>query len=106
MSCNPLEQTIPFRLSSFELFSPDDHGLYSFWFRKTCIYVGKAEDSSIKKRLTDHWTRTHNDYLRYWIDAKGPKLRIKTKIINNKKDIEIFERFYIRKFRPLANKTS
>jgi excinuclease UvrABC nuclease subunit len=106
MSCNPTEGTIPFRLAAFEALPFDKHGLYSFWYKRTCIYVGKAENSSIRKRLTEHWTKTHNDYLADWINAKGPDLRIKVKVIETRAEIEIFERFFIRKFKPLANKTS
>lgn len=106
MSCKPTEGTIPFRLAAFEALSVDEHGLYSFWFKRICIYIGKAECSSIRQRLTEHWTKTHNDYLAEWIDAKGPDLRIKFKVINKRAEIEVFERFFIRKFKPLANKTS
>ena len=31
---------------------PEDvHGIYAIWSRTTCIYVGKAENQSLKKDL-------------------------------------------------------
>ena len=48
-------------------------GVYVIWCPKTdvCIYVGKAEESPVKKRLTDHWRGSHNKDLKSWLKALG-----------------------------------
>ena len=54
-------------------------GVYSIWCSKNkqCIYVGMAApQSSIKKRLHDHWKGGHNDMLWLWIKAFGDHLEV------------------------------
>ena len=49
---------------------PEDvHGIYSIWSRTTCIYIGKAQNQSLKKRLLQHYSRCHNEKLKAWINS-------------------------------------
>lgn len=77
-------------------------GIYGFWFQKKCIYIGKAEKQGLRDRLYQHWTKSHNEYLRAWIESKKNKLMFCWKIvsINN---INEAEKFFIYKFQPLTN---
>jgi len=54
-------------------------GLYVFICREKqrCIYVGKAVDQSIKARLSNHWSRSHNKSLRLWIKSFGDFLYVR-----------------------------
>lgn len=95
---------IPFRLSALKKHVPDEVGVYGFWYGQYCIYVGKTEGQTLKKRLTDHWKGSHNIDLQLWIDSKGAKLQVAFVEIENKKQISRYERYYIRFFQPLTNK--
>ena len=94
-----------FTLSNINSVVPGDtSGVYAFWFRDYCIYVGKAADQSLRKRLKTHWEKSHNAELTNWIKAKPGELRISFRTLDGSKAIARFEKFYIRRFNPLTNK--
>lgn len=102
--CRPYDKQLRFRRSDIDKIPSDAIGVYGLWFGKRCIYVGKAEEQPIAKRLQQHWERTHNPELAAWIQAKGPELRVAYVITEEESKIDALERLYIRRFQPLTNK--
>ena len=42
-------------------------GLYIFWRKRNCIYIGIS--ANIQKRLLQHYQKCHNPCLRAWIES-------------------------------------
>lgn len=59
----------PLCLSSIESMPDNAIGVYGFWNRRNgrCIYIGKTEKQSIRKRVTQEWECSHNKELKSWI---------------------------------------
>jgi len=95
---------IPFRWSAVDKHVPEQIGIYGFWFRGYCIYIGKTEKQSLKKRLSDHWNGSHNETLNLWIAAKRDELKISFIEIKNQNEMSVYERYFIRHYQPLTNK--
>ena len=102
--CRPYDNQLRFRKADFEKIPADAIGIYGLWFKKRCLYVGKAEDQPIAKRLKRHWDGTHNPELAAWIQAKGSELRVAYLVAEEKSKITALERLYIRRFQPLTNR--
>ena len=81
----------------------DAGGLYFIWSRGVCVYVGKAEHQSLRSRLIQHYTGSHNERLATWINSSHP-LWFSTEIVKNMSAINAKERNRIKTFAPLANK--
>lgn len=62
---------LPFTYQNIESV-PRDPGIYTFWFKQRCLYVGRSKD--LHGRLTQHWRGSHNRTLRLWIDGYRPDL--------------------------------
>lgn len=91
-------------LSVIESTVPDDHGgVYGFWFRRYCVYIGMTVRQSLRKRLSDHWVCSHNKFLRDWIKAKGENLQVSFRPLQSALEITELEKKYIRRYQPLAN---
>lgn len=101
--CNPFSQTLRFRVAEFYKIPADSFGVYAIWHGRRCIYVGKAEDQSIGSRLQQHWNQSHNGYLQCWIESKGRELKVSYKAISDKHRIDTYERYFIKRFQPIAN---
>ncbi|WP_081617244.1 GIY-YIG nuclease family protein [Thioalkalivibrio sulfidiphilus] len=104
MSCDPRNASRPFRLSEIERPEYHGYGIYGFWYRGRCIYIGKAEDQVLTERLKQHWANCHNDLLKQWLAAKPGEIRFVVKMIDHKEQIQVYEKFYIRRFQPITNK--
>ena len=100
---NPYHNQINFRLVSFQSIPETYYGVYGIWYRRQCIYVGKAATQTIGERLEQHWKRTHNPRLKAWIDAKGTGLQVSFFAVKERDRIDCTERFYIRRFQPITN---
>ena len=72
------------------------------WYRNYSIYIGQSQDQGIKERLMQHWNGSHSDELKAWISGFGSEILFGYKIIEITK-VDIYERYYIRKFQPCAN---
>jgi len=84
--------------------APDDEfGIYSIWSKNLCIYVGKAEKQSIRSRLQQHYSGSHNDKLDKWIKSSHP-LWFSYESVANKTAIDAKERNRIKRFAPITNK--
>ena len=67
--------THPFRNSVIKQEAPDQEGLYAIVHRVSgaCVYIGKTEGQTIKKRLNDH-LRNPPERLEQWIKYFGEGL--------------------------------
>ena len=102
--CSPYTRQIPFTIRGFERIPQDVRGVYGIWFRRHCIYVGKADLQPISTRLEQHWRHSHNDLLHAWIVAKGKLLKVSYMVLSTRNNIDIYERYFIARFQPLTNK--
>lgn len=102
---NSKHLTMPFRRHNIESIPDNAVGIYGFWYRTTgkCIYVGKAKKQPIKKRLKQHWRKSHNLELRLWIDEFGEFLDVCYISVECKKRIDRMEKRLIRAWDPEAN---
>lgn len=101
--CDPYSKQVQFSIRGFQRIPADARGVYGIWFRRRCIYVGKAGDQSISERLVQHWKRSHNERFQAWIEAKGSRLRVAFLIVTNPICIDAYERLCINRFQPIAN---
>ena len=101
--CSPYDRQIPFSIRGFQRIPRETHGVYGIWFRRHCIYVGKADVQAISTRLEQHWRHSHNERLETWIKAKGRHLKVNYLSLSQRKDIAMYERYFIAKFQPLTN---
>lgn len=86
---------------------PDDViGIYSFWCRGRCLYVGKAEDQSIRVRVGQEYHDSHNDNLKLWIKLFPQYLEICYLTVPYDKihDVDRLETKLIRLWNPETNK--
>lgn len=79
-------------------------GVYALWHRRSqkCIYVGRASAQPIKDRLHQHWSGSHNETLRLWIQVYGAYLDLCYAEVERNR-IEALERRLIRMWNPEAN---
>lgn len=105
MACTPFIGLKRFSQINIDKIPDDEFGIYGFWYKKICLYVGKAQSQPIKKRLTDHYLNCHNDDLKDWIKAFPTEIYFQTKCIRDKNTIHATERLYIARFCPRTNKT-
>ena len=79
-------------------------GVYAFWCRDNgkCIYVGKAEDQTIRERLKQHWRGSHSEKLNLWMREFGSHLDICYMYVKTNR-IARMESRLIRKWNPEAN---
>ena len=103
-NCNPYVKQVPFSVRGFQRIPLRAYGVYGIWYRRRCIYVGKACRQPICVRLGQHWDRCHNSRLESWIKAKGNGLRVAFMVVPNKQLIPACERFCINRFQPLTNR--
>ena len=101
--CRPYDNQLRFRKADFDKIPANAIGVYGLWFRRRCIYVGKAEEQPIAKRLHQHWRGTHNFELAAWVQAKASELRVVYVVADTKSTVSSLERLYIRRFQPLTN---
>lgn len=86
---------------------PEDlRGIYCFWTHNRCIYVGKADKLPIRKRLMSHYKKSHNDDLNLWLNS-SIVIEYTYLVVEpaDSKVIDETERIFIKKFRPVTNKT-
>lgn len=100
----PYRNRIRFRRSDIEEIPTSAYGVYGLWFKRRCLYIGKAKRQPIAKRLDQHWTGTHNPALAAWIRAKGAQLSVSYLVTDRGSEIDQLEKLYIGRFQPLTNK--
>jgi len=95
-----VKEGIPFRRSTIESSIPKSSGLYMFWSKKFCLYVGKADN--LCERLLSHWLRSHNPELNLWIKARGTDLCITYNLVDG--NLQNAEQELIDRLSPHLNK--
>ena len=93
----------PFKYINIDIIPPESSGVYGFWFRKLCLYIGKAQNRALKTRLFEHWNGSHNPELNSWLAAKGASVNFVYLEIEKNTEIDAWERFYIKKYNPITN---
>jgi hypothetical protein len=94
----------PYRLTDWKL-APDKHGIYEIGFGSTKAdfrpkYLGKAEDQTLCKRLSQHCRRSSNEEVRKRVDRLYFTCRpIEGKVGNAGAVINTIEGVYIAAFR-------
>lgn len=101
---HPYDNQLTFKKSDFGKVPSNAFGIYGLWYGKRCIYIGKAEEQSIARRLEQHWRGSHNPYLADWIKAMGPQLRVGYVMVEDQSEISDLEKRYIKQFQPLTNR--
>lgn len=81
----------------------DEYGIYMIRSKNVCIYIGKAELQSLRSRLIQHYTGSHNEKLAAWIGSSHP-LFFAFEIVCNLSAINAKERNRIKSFAPITNK--
>ena len=97
-----ISQKLEFNWANIQRVPSSAHGIYIFWRGDICVYVGKAERSSIRKRLSKHYVGTHNEYLKRWIES-SITLVFQYEPVESKQSISAKERIRIKKYRPITN---
>ncbi len=96
---------IPFTLSAIQKSAPSDAcGVYGFWYGRRCVYVGKTERQSLRRRLEQHWEGSHNRMLRLWLAARGSEMKVSLLAVHEVSKVAGLERYYIRRLQPVANR--
>ena len=96
---------IPLRRFCIEAIPEQMHGVYAFWRPRTgdFIYVGKAKNLTIRKRLKSHWHRSHSKELNLWLNAFPGQIEICYLPVERDK-IDRVEDILIKKWNPKTNK--
>ena len=103
LMCKPYDNQLPFRRFVFDRIPAHAFGVYGLWYDRLCIYIGKAEEQPIAKRLEQHWRQAQNPKLATWIRAKGSQLSFTYVAVDDKTSISALEIKYIHRFQPLTN---
>jgi len=105
MTCKPTTLTKFFSLINIEKIPSDVKGVYGFWCRDMCLYIGKAEEQPLRDRLLTHFNGTHNPDLRLWIQTYPKEIEFAYKQILETSTIHSVERLMIERYNPRTNKT-
>lgn len=97
------EGLVPFGYMSSE-HTDESPGLYSFWVRGTCLYVGMS--MNIRRRLRQHCESEDNGRLREYFEAYGTEIRFAVMYHHGITEPRLrrLESRAIRAMRPLANR--
>lgn len=98
-------KTAEYGYGSFKAIPERIVGIYVFRCRptKTFIYVGKAKNQPLKRRLLSHWDKSHSEKLTLWLNAFGKDIDVCYRETDVTK-IDRLEKLLIRKWKPEANK--
>lgn len=105
MTCKPSKHASLFSQMNIERISNDVRGVYGFWCRGICLYIGKVESQPLKERLRTHFVKSHNDDLKLWLQTYPKEIRFAYKSISEIEKIHEVERLMIARYAPRTNKT-
>ncbi len=78
-------------------------GLYSFWLRGCCLYVGMSED--LRRRVLEHETAESNARLAGYFKTYPREIKISAvRVEGTPRDLRRLESAAICKLRPVANR--
>lgn len=96
------KDSVPFGYSSHESVN-ESPGLYCFWLRNACLYVGMS--TNLKRRLIQHCTMEDNPILKSHFHTYANEISLSLAYKNvAEKDLRSLESRAISKLRPLANR--
>ncbi len=79
-------------------------GLYSFWLRGRCLYVGMSDD--LQRRILQHTHNETNPELAKYFDVYKNEIKISLAYLScTKAELLNRERYAIDQLRPIANRT-
>lgn len=93
----------PFAFVAINNVHQDAYGIYEIFRQNVCLYVGMAKDQTIRERLTQHYNRCENDFLKLWIKSSY-NLRFRYFIASEYDSIAKIEDQKIRYLGPICNK--
>jgi hypothetical protein len=93
----------PFTRRRIESLPDAAFGVYGFWYRRLCIYIGSAIDQPLQQRLLQHWMKSHNSELRSYLIAFPEEMQFAVKMMAQKR-AKTAERLYIERCAPLTNR--
>ena len=94
------KDAIHFKRSDIEFNIPSESGIYFFWSKKFCVYIGQAVN--LRERLLTHWSKSHNEDLNIWIRAIGINLCINYELVS--RDLSNAEQTFIDRYQPHLNR--
>lgn len=95
-------EQVPFGYTHYEHVD-ESPGLYCFWVRGTCLYVGMS--TNLKKRLHSHCVAENNPILKEHFISYRNEIQLSLAYISVSVDkLCEFERQVISKLRPIANR--
>lgn len=94
----------PWSYPTLEEVPRDLTGVYAFWYRRTgrCVYVGKASEQTVRKRLHQHWRGSRNEALNLWMKAYGNFLDVCYAPVERHR-VAAMERRLIKRWKPETN---
>jgi hypothetical protein len=92
----------PFNMLNVAKVPEGAFGVYGFWFGPRCIYVGRATDQTLRKRLVQHFKRSHSQTLTKWLLAYGPEVSFCC-VVLERKHVSRSEVRLIRRLQPIGN---
>lgn len=97
-------KTYPFHVRDIKRDAPDEEGLYAIVYRPSgaCVYIGKAEEQTLKARLMQELTNP-GDKLGRWIKYFSGGLEFCCRPIAKRGIIDGMETRLIRRWDPNAN---
>ena len=99
-----LEKRAKFDYNYHNRIDADASGLYSFWLRGCCLYVGKS--TTLRNRIKSHRYDETNDELGEYMRAFSNEIEVSyINLTNNDPVLKQLEEATIRTMRPLTNKT-
>ena len=101
-----LRQHVPFSYNYHYDLPEGTPGLYSFWVRDCCLYVGMGMD--IKRRLSEHDAKDDNNELAEYFSVFGNEMEVSSvEILDADRNILLMlESQVTRAMNPKTNKTN
>ena len=90
---------VPFGYEHHEVV-PGVPGLYSFWLRRRCLYVGMSD--GLQRRIREHESSEANPELARYFAAYRDEIRISAVPVHGG-DLRLLESEAIRELRPVTN---
>lgn len=90
--------TVPFGYEHHEVV-PAEPGLYSFWLRERCLYVGMSDN--LKRRIREHESNETNTDLAGYFDEFHDQIKIS--VVPMRGDLRRMESEAIRDLHPVTN---
>ena len=79
-----------------------EFGIYAFWTKRFCVYVGLAKKQGFRTRLMQHYRGSHNEKLNLWLQS-SVDIYFSTEVIEDFSTIETMEKLRIKQYSPLTN---